>query len=77
MGNCCASGGREGAFDQKEDKLTNPELKKEDDVVGEKGVKPAVQSPDDISFKEMATQIKSHNDNTNVSLYESKTLENY
>lgn len=72
MGACCASGGREGAFDQKEDKLVSTQLKMDDAVV-EKGAKPGAaaksqENPDDITFKTNTAQIKSHNEDTNVHL---------
>ena len=66
MGNCCGSGGRDAAFDQKEHQLTSPELKKEDGQTAEKAAKPVVESPEDITFKETARQLKSHVENTNV-----------
>ncbi len=79
MGACCASGGREGAFDQKEDHLANAELQK-DAAVAEKTAKPVSaaapaaapapskpqENPDDTKFKATAAQMRSHNDDTNV-----------
>jgi len=61
MGNCC-SGNR---VDAKEDKLTNPELRKDDELM-EKTNKPRAETAEDKAFKEMAKQIKSHNDHVNV-----------
>ena len=71
MGNCCASGAREGNFDQKEDKLTSPELKKEEEPIEERKGRPAAapepqENPDDIMFRNTLRSIKSHNDKTNV-----------
>ncbi len=79
MGACCASGSREGGFDQKEDKLVVTELKK-DAAVAEKSSKPdnagkpQTQAPaapqenaDDLTFKKTAAQMRSHNEDTNVS----------
>ena len=71
MGACCASGGREGAFDQKEDKLASADLKK-DETVTEKAGKPTAptkpqENQDDITFNSTARGMKSHNEDTNVS----------
>lgn len=69
MGNCCASGGRDGGFDQKEDKLTAPELKKEDGEITEKTKRPAEETPEDATFKEIARQIKTSNPTVDVRSY--------
>lgn len=72
MGNCCASGARDGNFDQKEDKLTSPELKKEEEEpIEERKARPAApqeqqENPDDIMFRNTLRGIKSHNEKTNV-----------
>lgn len=73
MGACCASGGREAGFDQKEDKLTGAgELKKDGEVM-EKAGKPQTpaapkESPDDATFKTNAAKERSSNAETNVRL---------
>ncbi len=69
MGNCCGAGGRSAQLDAKEDQLTGPELKKEDGQLGEKAAKKAVESPEDIQFKETSRQLKSHVEGTNVCLF--------
>ena len=74
MGNCCASGTRDGAFDQKEHNLTSPELKKQDEPAVEFVAKPGAaapapelqENPDDIVFRDTLKSIKSHNTKTNV-----------
>ena len=67
MGACCASGGREGTFDQKEDKLAGPALKKDEEIVEEKTSKPLVpDSPEEIEFRAKVEEVKSHIDLINV-----------
>jgi len=67
MGACCASGGRDGTFDQKEDKLAGPALKKDEELVEEKTIKPLVQeSPEEIEFRTKVEGVKSHLDLINV-----------
>lgn len=66
MGNCCASGGRDGGFDQKEDQLA-PELRKEDGELAERSAKPPKETPEDISFKTTAKGITTSNQIVDVS----------
>jgi len=76
MGACCASGGRDNQFDQKEDKLgAATELKKDGEVTEKAGkpqtpasAAPAQENSDDITFRTNASKMRSANDETNVSL---------
>ena len=73
MGNCCASGTREGTYEQKEYKLASPEQKKDEEPILECRARPAAdqeaehqEDPDDTMFRNVLKKIKSPNTKTNV-----------
>jgi len=71
MGACCASGGRDGTLDQKEDKLAGPELKKgvgaiEDAVEEKAGKSQQPESPEEAEFRTKVSEIRSEAELINV-----------
>ncbi len=74
MGACCRRGDRNDGLDQKEAQLGANGLKIPSDAVEEHAAKPTAgiqESPQDVTFRETASKIRSPNEGTN-SVYDSK-----